>query len=201
VGCGVGCGAGGTVTERGAAAAPNDVLDISLEHGSEDEAATAAQLRRLASTYDLRPWCYTRKIVIDRDATPHSHPVLMLHTRHRHDDLLLLSTFIHEESHWYVDAHRDAASAALDAIRPMLPSLPVGFPDGADNERSSYEHLIIIALEERGLQRLAGELAARQAMDFWAGDHYRVLYRTVPEHRREIRTAMKAKGLGSPDEP
>ena len=29
-----------------------------------------------------------------------SHPVLTLHTRHRRDDDLLLSTFLHEQLHW-----------------------------------------------------------------------------------------------------
>lgn len=38
-------------------------------------------------------------------AIPYSHPVLTLHTRHLKDDLALLSTFVHEEYHWYETAH------------------------------------------------------------------------------------------------
>ena len=98
----------------------------------------------------------------------------------------LLSTFIHEQSHWYLVAHQADVDAAVAELHTVAPGLPVGFPQGADTERSSYEHLIVIALEERGLVRLAGELAAEQAMEFWAGDHYRVLYRVVLEKRADI---------------
>jgi hypothetical protein len=63
-------------------------------------AGGCVQGMRFLDKYDLTPWLFTRAVVIDDDATPHSHPVLTLHTRHLRDDLLLLSTFIHEQSHW-----------------------------------------------------------------------------------------------------
>ncbi len=135
---------------------------------------------------------------MDEESLPHSHPTLTLHTRHVRDDLLLLSTFIHEQSHWYLVAHQADVDAAVVELHAVAPGLPIGFPQGADTERSSYEHLIVIALEERGLVRLAGELAAAQAMEFWAGDHYRVLYRVVLEKRADIRRVMRAHGLTSP---
>ena len=74
---------------------------ISLRHGTVAEQATQRQLEKLFDEYDLSPWLFTQAVVIDEDAVPHSHPVLTLHTRHLKDDLLLLSTFIHEQSHHY----------------------------------------------------------------------------------------------------
>ena len=54
--------------------------------------------------------------------------------------------------------------------------------------------------EERALKRLVGELAAHEAMDFWAADHYRALYRTVLDRRPDVWRVMRAHGLGSPGE-
>jgi hypothetical protein len=171
---------------------------ILLTHGSPAERATEAQLQRLFDRYDLAPWLYTDTLAIDEEAIPHSHPVLTLHTRHLRDDLLLLSTLIHEESHWYLNAHQPALDAAVAELEALVPGLPVGYPDGADSLKSSYEHLVVIALEERGLQRLVGELAAHEAMGFWATDHYRAVYRTVLEKRGDIRRVMRAHELASP---
>ena len=136
--------------------------------------------------------------MVDDDAIPHSHPVLTLHTRHLRDDLLLLSTVIHEESHWYLVAHQADVDAAVVDLRALAPGLPVGFPDGAQTEVSSYEHLIVIALEERGMRRLVGELATHEVMEFWATDHYRALYRAVLEKRADVWRVMRAHRLESP---
>ena len=171
---------------------------IILVHGSANEKATEEQLGRLFDRYDITPWFYTKSVVIDEQSTPHSHPKLTLHTRHLRDDLLLLATFIHEESHWYLEEHQADVDAAVVELRAVAPELPTGFPNGGETETSSYEHLIVIALEERGVARLAGELAARQVMEFWARDHYRALYRTVLERRDDIWRIMRAHGLSAP---
>jgi hypothetical protein len=150
---------------------------------------------RLQDRYDLTPWLFTRDVVVDDDAIPHSHPVLTLHARHLRDDLLLVSTLVHEESHWYLRAHQPDVDAAVAELHAIAPSLPVGFPDGAQSETSSYEHLMVIALEEQGMRRLVGELATHEVMAFWATDHYRALYRFVLEHRGDVWRVMRAHRL------
>lgn len=77
-------------------------LAIELITTDERSVATKVQLERLLDSYDLSPWLYTRSVAIDADAIPHSHPVLTLHTRHLDDDRLLLSTFVHEQLHWFL---------------------------------------------------------------------------------------------------
>jgi len=192
----VGCAQHAKPSEPPASAATKPTpIRIRLRHDSAAERETRTQLERLLRKYDLSPWHFTRDVVIDDQAIPFSHPVLTLHTRHLRDDLLLLSTYIHEQGHWHLAARRSATNAAVAELERSIPELPVGFPDGAQSRRSSYEHLLVIALEQRGLRSLVGELRARQAMEFWATDHYRALYRYVLDHGAEISRVMDTHAL------
>ena len=156
---------------------------------SESELKTKNQLLRLIKTYNLydSKWIFTKEIIIDRKSIPTSHPVLTLHTRHLKDDELLLSTFIHEQAHRFLsDERRKERDAAVKELEKMFPKVPVGFPKGGRSEFSTYQHILIIYLEYRGVQELLGELKAKQVMDFWATDHYTWIYKTVLEKRRDV---------------
>lgn len=161
-------------------------MEITLAHGTAAEADTRDQLVRLLKTYDLSDWVWTRKIVIDKDSIPHSHPVLTLHTRHLHDDLLLLSTFVHEEYHWYETAHAGDTFAAIAEFETAYPQLPVGGLDGASGKESSYLHLIVCYAEWQKMKVLVGPERARHIMEVWAGDHYRAIYRLVLDHEAAV---------------
>jgi hypothetical protein len=171
-------------------------LDVSLAHGSEAEARTRAQLLRLAADHDLTPFTFTRTIAIDADAIPHSHPVLTLHTRHLDDDDLLLSTFVHEQAHWWLDAHPEARDAAVVELRATFGSLPIGFPDGARDARSNDEHLIVDHLEHTAMRCLVGEERAARALAFWETDHYRMLYALEQQRGADIDAIVAAHALG-----
>src|SRR5215212_10130068 len=87
-------------------------LSITLAHGSKPELQTREQLQRILAANDLSNWIFTRAIIIDETATPHSHPTLTLSTRHLKDDELLLSTFVHEQMHWFITQRdKDAEEA------------------------------------------------------------------------------------------
>jgi hypothetical protein len=174
---------------------------ITLKHGSEPEQATRRQLERLLARHDVTPWLFTGVLEIDEQAIPHSHPVLTLSTRHLQDDLLLLATFVHEQSHWYFVAKPSETRAAIAALEAQLPDLPVAFPDGARDRESTYLHLCVNAFEYHGLRRLVGELTARQVLEFWATDHYRAIYRAVLDRYGTILAVMKAHGLEPPPRP
>src|SRR5262245_5965571 len=156
-----------------------DPVAITLVHDSATERQTRDQLQRLLKAYDVSPWIYTKSIAIDDRAIPHSHPVLTLHTRHLKDDALLLSTFVHEQLHWFLVQKDDATEQAIKELRQRFPSVPTALPDGANGEQSTYLHLLDCYLEYRADQQLLGELVTRQVMEFWASDHYRWVYRTV----------------------
>ena len=161
-------------------------LNISLAHGSPAEQQTKDQLQRLLSVYDLSKWIFTRSIIIDEKAIPHSHPILTLHTRHLKDDDLLLSALIHEQLHWFLVQKDKETNEAIKELRVVFPKVPAGFPEGAEDEESTYLHLLVNYLEYRAIRELLGELRAKQVMDFWATDHYKWVYKTVLERTRDI---------------
>jgi hypothetical protein len=195
----VGCAATPTPLRSPVAATPRRQRpDIEWKHGNERERATRRQLERLLDQHDLSPWLFSRVVEISAGEVPHSHPVLTLSTRHLRDDLLLLATYVHEQSHWYFAARRDATGAAIAELEAEFPDLPVGFPDGADDREASYEHLAVNAFEYEALRELVGELAARQVLEFWATDHYRVIYRAVLERKRVILEVLARHGLVPP---
>ena len=170
-------------------------LRIKLAHDSERERQTAAQLERLLQAYDVSRWTFTRDIVIDETEIPHSHPVLTLHARHLKDDDLLLSTFVHEQNHRFLDEHPAERAAAVRELRRLYPRIPIGYPEGSDSAEVNYDHLIIIYNEYRADQRLMGELRARAVMQFLASDHYRWLYREVLRDAEKVGAVVKAHKL------
>ena len=170
-------------------------LEITLKQGTPDEARTRDQLRRLLATYDLSPWIYTTSIVIDERAIPFSHPVLTLHTRHAKDDELLLSTFVHEQFHWFLAERREPTELAIADLRKLFPTVPAGGTAGARDEYSTYLHLLVCYLEQQADLRVLGELKTKQVMDFWATDHYTWVYQTVIGRSKEIGQIMRERKL------
>lgn len=172
-------------------------IEITLKSDTERERQTRGQLQRLLNTYDLSNWLFTRKVLIDGgfNVIPHSHPVLTLNSRHLKDDELLLSTFVHEQLHWYISSSREETDAAYNELRTMFPRVPVGFPEGANNEESTYKHILVCFLEYQAIKGLLGELRSKQVMQFWATDHYTWIYRTVLEREREIGALMRKHKL------
>ena len=168
-----------SVHARAQAPAADEPVAISLAHGSAAEQQTEQRLRALMASHDLAPWTITHRVVIDETDIPHSHPVLTLHARHRHDDELLLSTYVHEQLHWFLAAHPHETALAEAALRERFPKMPVGYPEGSSDEDGNYEHLLVIWLEYRADQALLGELKAREVMQFWTHDHYTWLYEKV----------------------
>jgi hypothetical protein len=163
---------------------------IELKQNSRTEQQTKDQLERLLRTYDIKQWIFTNSVLIDDTAIPHSHPVLTLSTRHIKDDELLLSTFVHEQFHWWASENNGATRQSIAELREMFPKVPAGAPEGAADENSSYLHLVVCYLEHRAMRELLGELKSRQIMEFWANDHYTWIYKTVLERPRDISTVL-----------
>lgn len=185
----------GVAAMVGAAASPACTLTTTLAANSPKEQQTRAQLQRLSSTLALDSWTLTPIVRIEAGSIPHSHPVLTLNTRHLDKDALLLATFIHEQMHWWLDRHAAATRRAKDDLRRLYPSLPVGYPRGANDEDSSYEHLLVIWLEIEGVNALLGEPAGRAVLGYWKGDHYTALYGLVDADRDKIGAIVRRRGL------
>jgi hypothetical protein len=137
-------------------------------------------------------------VVIDELATPHSHPVLTLHARHSsisNSDDLLLSTYLHEQLHWYLVAHHSDTEAAETELRKIYPKVPVVPPDGAGDEESTYLHLVDCYLEMQADRQLMGRERTASVMLFWSGHHYRWVYKTVIEDEPRIAAVIQHEHL------
>ncbi len=170
-----------------------ELLEISIKHSNDaDETTTKNQLLRLMKHYDVSKWLFTKKVLIDRDVQPpHSHPILTLNTRYLKDDELLLSTFVHEQIHWFHDERDEQTKKAIGELKTIFPKVPVGFPDGARDEESSYLHLLVCYSEYQASKELLGELKARQVIEFWSNHHYMWIYKQVLSEERKIAAIVR----------
>ena len=150
-------------------------------------------------TNGLSRYTFTQEVVIDQDAIPHSHPVLTLHTRHLGNDDLLLSTYVHEQLHWYLAAHPQQTADAEQDLHVLYPKVPVGYPDGAQDEESTYLHLIDCYLEMVADRQLIGGERATKVMSQWAEDRYRWIYKTVISDEARIAEIVKKHDLAMPE--
>lgn len=172
------------------------MISIRLANGCERELKTKLQLEGLLTQHNLSKWLYTDNILIDRGSIPHSHPILTMHVRHLGNDNLLLSTFIHEQIHWHLESKLEQANKAIEELCRRYGTVPVGFPEGGQDEYSTYLHLIVNYLEFESLKELIGDDTALDIMEFWCNDHYTWVYRKVLEDFNELRDVIIHYKLG-----
>ena len=154
-------------------------VSISLSRGGEREESARDQLRRLLDRYDLRRWQCTNRVRIEYGVIPHSHPVLTLNTKHLDDDALALSTYLHEQLHWFVWRRNPGKRRAVRELRERYPTVPLGHAEGAGGKDDSYLHYLVCYLEYRSMTEVVGLEEARRVIEFWAGEHYTEIYKTV----------------------
>lgn len=155
----------------------------------------AAQLRRILDCYDLSRWTFTTTVRIQEGAIPHSHPVLTLNTRHVDHDEIAVAVFLHEQIHWFLEPRTESVTRAIDELRKSHPNVPSSPPEAADNELSTYLHLIVNTLEYEALQNILGHLVAQQVVGIQAKQIYRWVYRTVLEDFGRIHALLEKHGL------
>lgn len=172
-------------------------LEIELKNNTRAERLAKEELERLLKTHDLSPWFFTSKLVIDQEDTPHSHPILTLHTRHIGDPLRLLTTFLHEQIHRSLTdwpERREARDKALEELQVLFPTVPQGRPYGARDTQSTYLHLVVCYLELEALTGYIGRPAARRVLD--SQTHYKWIYATVLSNAGEkVAEVVRQHGL------
>lgn len=82
-----------------------ELLSIKLKHNSPREVQTKAELERVVRDYDLRKFTFIREVVIEEQAINHAFPILTLNARFADTEDELLSSFVHEQLHWYLREH------------------------------------------------------------------------------------------------
>src|SRR5262247_422966 len=119
-----------------------DSVEIQTAHQGPRELQAQAELQAILTKYDLHKYLFTRRVIFDRDATNHAFPVLTLNVRFAGFEDELLSSFLHEQFHWWLRNHLNEMERALRQLRRLYLRVSVGLSDGADTEYSTYSHLI-----------------------------------------------------------
>eukprot|EP01093_Parvamoeba_rugata_P000771 TRINITY_DN1095_c0_g1_i2.p1 TRINITY_DN1095_c0_g1~~TRINITY_DN1095_c0_g1_i2.p1 ORF type:complete len:194 (+),score=16.73 TRINITY_DN1095_c0_g1_i2:749-1330(+) len=171
-------------------------VDISLSNGSEKEEIKRTQVLRLIEQYDLSKWWFTNKIVIDETVrSPFSHPVLTLKASMPNNDQAGLSQLLHEQIHWFEDSRKKEVANTVTTLREMYPSVPVGYPNGARSEQSTYLHLAVCLMEFDALAEVLGKEKAETIIATNGKYFYKWIYKTVLEDQVKIRTVLKNHDL------
>lgn len=168
---------------------------VELANGSEQERYGAAQLRRILERFDLSKWTFTTTVRIHEGAIPQSHPILTLNTRHLDRDEIALAVFLHEQIHWFLEPHTESVRRAIEELQATYPDVPSSPPEGADNELSSYLHLLVNTLEYAALRDVLGHLEAIRVMKIQGQRIYRWIYRTVVNDFDEIHKLLERYDL------
>jgi hypothetical protein len=170
-----------------------DPIDIQTSHHSARELQEKLELEQLLKKYDVSKYTFTRTVVIEERAMNHAFPVLTLNVHFLGSDDELLSSFLHEQLHWYLAQHRLAMEDAVRQLKATYPRAPVGLPEGADTEYSTYGHLIDCYLEIRADRELMGRERTDRVIKNkpW----YTWIYRTILRDEDRIAALVKAEHL------
>ena len=170
-----------------------DRISIQLARHTVREMQTAQALQKVVSSYDLKKYTFTREVVIEERAMNHAFPVLTLNARFADSPDELLSSFIHEQLHWYLREHDAQQKAAIAELRQMYPEAPVGLPEGADSAYSTYGHLVDCYLEIQADRELIGLERTDQVIKNkpW----YTWIYKTILRDEPRIRFVVQEHGL------
>lgn len=170
-----------------------DPVSIQLAHHTQREMQTAQTLKQVLNSYDLHKYIFTRVVVIEERAMNHAFPVLTLNVRFADSPDELLSSFVHEQLHWYLRDHDSQQKAAIAELRQMYPNAPVGLPEGADSAYSTYGHLVDCYLEIVADRELIGPKRTDEVIKNkpW----YTWIYKTILRDEGKIRAVVQEHGL------
>jgi hypothetical protein len=131
---------------------------------------------------EIQPFLFTRKVEIDCNVIPFSHPVLTLNCNYLENDEKQLSNFLREHLHWFVVTRARWLERAIKDFRDCFPQVPVGGKKGARDVYSTYLHLIVCDLELLALTQVLGKEGAREIVSQWT--HYTWIYDKVLHDKR-----------------
>lgn len=169
-------------------------VTIKTYEGTETEKDIKTRLEALLAQYDLEPYLYTKEIMIHTGMIPHSHPVLTLNTDFE-NDTHLLSTFLHEQMHWYSLSKDYDAEALGNTIFEMYPQVPAALPEGGGSTQSTYLHILVCYLEHHVLSQVIGKEEAKKHMEFMTTQHYTWIFRTVLTDEEKLHALFKKHDL------
>lgn len=171
----------------------SDSIDIQTSHHTAREVQEKLQLEQLLKKYDVSKYTFTRKVIIEERAMNHAFPELTLNVHFLGSDDELLSSFLHEQLHWYLAKNRLTMEDAVRRLKVMYPYAPVGLPEGADTEYSTYGHIIDCYLEIQADRQIIGRERTDRVIRNkpW----YTWIYKTILQDEERIRVLVNAERL------
>jgi len=156
-------------------------IDLDLDHAQREAERVRNMLAALRRRHDLTRYEYTKIVRIMPGGDTVAHPVLTLGNRFADNEDLLLSTYLHEQMHWYLwhlgTPDRDMVAPFYDELVRRYPDAPTELPDGARNYDATYSHLVVNWLEIAATGEFIGRERAFAVAR--AQRSYRWIYRTV----------------------
>ena len=172
-------------------------IDLDLDHARREAERVRGMLQALRRRHDLSRFEYTRVVRIMPGGDTFSHPMLTLGNRFAENEDLLLSTYLHEQMHWYLwyldTPERDPVAPFFDELVRRYPEAPTELPDGARNYESTYLHLVINWLEVAATAEFIGRHRAVAVADVQRS--YRWIYRTVLRDWDPLQELYERHGL------
>jgi len=172
-------------------------VDIDLGEAEREAERIRAWLVALRRRHDLARFEFTRHVRIVPAGPTYSHPILTLGTRFTETEDLLLSTYLHEQMHWYLwllgGPDHDPIAPFFDELVRRYPQAPIWLPEGARSYEQTYVHLVVCWLEVEAAAELIGRARANRILDTQWG--YRWIYRTVIADRDPLGDLLTEHGL------
>ena len=172
-------------------------IDIDRDFARAEADRIEALLNALRRRHDLTRYEYTRVVRIVPGGDTFAHPVLTLGNRFAGSEDQLLSTYLHEQMHWYLwllgTPQVDPIAPFYDDLVRRYPHAPTSLPDGARNYEATYVHLVVNWLEIAALTDCIGRERAETLAR--AQTSYRWIYRTVLQDWEALGELYAANGL------
>jgi hypothetical protein len=171
-------------------------MKISIAGKNEElELKGKEQLERLFKLYDLSKYFFCEDITFESFVMPASHPTIFLNTRYVEgsDDDSALASFIHEELHWFLNSKDKEIEKAVEELKQIYEKVPIGFPEGAKSEKSTYQHLLLNTLEFEGIKELIGIDRAKEIIK--KKNYYKWIYKKVLEDNTQLLEILEVNNL------
>ena len=175
-------------------------LEVDVDHARREGQRVRDMLTALRRRHDLSRYEYTSIVRIVPGGETFAHPVLTLGNRFASSEDLLLSTYLHEQMHWYLwylgTPERDMVAPFMDELVRRYPHAPIDVANGgARSYESTYEHLVVNWLELAAVSEFIGRdrtfaLARAQRLR-----SYGWLYDTVVRDWVELEKLYKRHGI------
>jgi hypothetical protein len=175
-------------------------LEVDLDHAKREGERVREMLTALRRRHDLSRYEYTSIVRIVPGGETFAHPVLTLGNRFASSEDLLLSTYLHEQMHWYLwylgTPERDVIAPFMDELVRRYPHAPIDVANGgARSYEATYEHLVVNWLELAATSEFIGRdrtLALARAQRLRS---YGWLYDVVVRDWVELEQLYKRHGI------